>query len=167
MLVLSVGLEVSEETAELAQKIGVDLNTYNFGSTHPFQFVDTSRDGVYACGVFQGPKDIPGSVVEASAAACKAQVGLCEARGTDIKTLELPEELDFTHEEPPEVKRSKEGVIIKFKDHVLGRQLQVNADLLALSAGMVAEDTEELAITLKPTRNQEGYFLEAHAKLFS
>ncbi|MCK7468077.1 MAG: hypothetical protein MZU91_08145 [Desulfosudis oleivorans] len=35
----------------------------------PFMPVATSRPGVYACGVFQGPKDIPGSVAEASAAA--------------------------------------------------------------------------------------------------
>jgi len=100
MVVLSVGLEVSEETAELARKIGVDLNAYNFASTHPFKPVDTSRDGVYACGVFQGPKDIPGSVVEASAAACKAQMALSEARGSDIKVLELPEEKDVEQEEP-------------------------------------------------------------------
>jgi len=100
MVVLSVGLEVKQETAELAKKIGVDLNMYNFAAIHPFEPVSTSREGIYACGVFQGPKDIPGSVLEASAAACKAQVALSEARGTDIKTLELPEERDVTQEEP-------------------------------------------------------------------
>ena len=100
MVVLSVGLEVKQETAELAKKIGVDLNMYNFAAIHPFEPVSTSREGIYACGVFQGPKDIPGSVLEASAAACKAQVALSEAQGTDIKTLELPEERDVTQEEP-------------------------------------------------------------------
>jgi len=34
-----------------------------------------------------------------------------------------------------------------------------------LSAGMVAEDTEELSSILKLPRNEEGYFIEAHVKL--
>ena len=38
----------------------------------PFQPIETSREGVYVCGVFQEPKDIPSSVTEASAAACAA-----------------------------------------------------------------------------------------------
>ena len=100
MVVLSVGLHVSKETVELANRLGVDLNIYGFAATHPFEPVNTSRDGVYACGIFEGPKDIPSSVVEASAAACKAQVALSEARGTDIKKLELPEERDVSEEEP-------------------------------------------------------------------
>ena len=29
----------------------------------------TSRPGIYTCGVIQGPKDIPSSITEASAAA--------------------------------------------------------------------------------------------------
>ena len=52
-----------------------------------------------------------------------------------------------------------------FKDHVLGRSLKVSADLLALSAGMVAEDTEELASIVKLARTAEGHFMEAHVKL--
>ncbi len=35
--------------------------------------------------------------------------------------------------------------MVTFNDPLLGRKLRVSADLLALSAGMVAEDTEELA----------------------
>ncbi|MBW1895196.1 MAG: heterodisulfide reductase, partial [Deltaproteobacteria bacterium] len=51
------------------------------------------------------------------------------------------------------------------KDHILGRELQVAADLLALSACMKAEDTEELGSILKLARNAEGHFIEAHVKL--
>jgi heterodisulfide reductase subunit A-like polyferredoxin len=36
---------------------------------------------------------------------------------------------------------------------------------VALSAGMVAEDTEEMSQIMKLNRNPEGYFIEAHVKL--
>ena len=72
MVVLSVGLQVSPASRELAQRLGVALNPYGFAATDPFTPVATSRPGVYACGIFQGPKDIPASVTEASAAASAA-----------------------------------------------------------------------------------------------
>ncbi len=43
--------------------------------------------------------------------------------------------------------------------------MQVKVDLLGLSAGMVAADTEELASIVKLARTAEGYFMEAHVKL--
>ena len=100
MIVLSVGLQVPESTAELAKRLDVDLNKYRFAITKPFDPVETSRPGVYACGVFQEPKDIPSSVTEASAAACLAGGRLSEARNTLTKSVELPEEIDLTGEAP-------------------------------------------------------------------
>jgi heterodisulfide reductase subunit A-like polyferredoxin len=41
----------------------------------------------------------------------------------------------------------------------------VDTDIVALSAGVVAEDTEELASIMKLGRNAENYFIEAHVKL--
>ena len=58
----------------LLEKVGVELDKSNFAVTHPFSPIETSRPGVYACGVFQEPKDIPSSVIEASAAACASGV---------------------------------------------------------------------------------------------
>jgi len=100
MVVLSVGLEVKADTIELAQRLGVDLNEHNFAATHPLAPIATSREGVFACGIFQGPKDIPSSVVEASAAASAASRLLAEVRDTETKSLEIPEERDVTDEEP-------------------------------------------------------------------
>jgi len=100
MVVLSVGLQISVGTVDLAKRLGIDLNQYNFAATHPFSPVSTSREGVYACGIFQGPKDIPSSVTEASAAACAAGVALSDARGTETKSVEIPEELDVGGQEP-------------------------------------------------------------------
>ncbi|MBW1829775.1 MAG: FAD-dependent oxidoreductase, partial [Deltaproteobacteria bacterium] len=66
----------------------------------PFAPVETSREGIYTCGVFQGPKDIPGAVTEASAAACLAGADLSEARGTDTTSIVIPEQKDISGEEP-------------------------------------------------------------------
>ncbi len=100
MVVLSVGLQVPESTAELAGRLNVDLDKYNFAVTEPFAPVETSRPGVYACGVLQEPKDIPSSVTQASAAACLAGGFLNNARNTKTLSVEIPDEIDLTGIEP-------------------------------------------------------------------
>jgi heterodisulfide reductase subunit A-like polyferredoxin len=100
IVVLSVGLQVPESTAELARRLDVGLDKYRFAITQPFTPVETSRPGVYACGVLQEPKDIPSSVTEASAAACLAGGRLAAARNTLSKSVELPAEIDVTEQEP-------------------------------------------------------------------
>jgi heterodisulfide reductase subunit A2 len=67
--------------------------------------------------------------------------------------------------DPPVAESSETGVVVSFNDQMLGRRIKVRADILALSAGMVPEDTEEFASILKLARNAEGYFAEAHVKL--
>jgi heterodisulfide reductase subunit A-like polyferredoxin len=71
----------------------------------------------------------------------------------------------FEQENPPRVERSAAGLTLTFPDLILGRDLQVEVDLLALSAGMRAADTEELASIVKLARTAEGHFMEAHVKL--
>ncbi len=100
MVVLSVGLQIPASVTDLAQRLNVELNHYNFAATHPFAPMETSRPGIYACGVFQGPKDIPSSVMEASAAAGLAGASLVEVRNTLTKSVELPAELDVADQEP-------------------------------------------------------------------
>jgi heterodisulfide reductase subunit A2 len=100
MVVLSVGLQVQPDAAELARRLGIKLNKYHFVESNPFAPVATSQPGIYTCGVLQGPKDIPGSVTEASAAACLAGAELAEARGTDIPKVEIPKEMDVTAQDP-------------------------------------------------------------------
>ena len=99
MVVLSVGLQVPEATVQLAERLGVELDDSRFAVTHPFAPIETSRPGVYACGVFQEPKDIPSSVTEASAAACAAGASLNTARNTLTRSVEIPEEIDVTEQE--------------------------------------------------------------------
>ncbi len=100
LVVLSVGLEVAPDTINLAKKLGLDLDHYNFAVTDVFAPVSTSRPGVYTCGLLKAPKDIPSAVTEASAAACAASVDLAEARGTLVKVRELPAELDVSGQPP-------------------------------------------------------------------
>jgi heterodisulfide reductase subunit A-like polyferredoxin len=100
MVVLSVGLQVPQSTMETAKRLQIDLNKYNFAETSPFAPVNTSRDGVFACGIFQGPKDIPTSVTEASAAACAAGRNLAESRNTLLKEVVRTDEIDVEGEIP-------------------------------------------------------------------
>jgi len=100
IVVLSVGLMVSQEGVELANKLGVDLNHYNFAATNSFEPVVSSASGIYVCGAFQSPKDIPASVVDASAAAGVVGSKLAEARWSLTKTRDIPEEIDVRGEPP-------------------------------------------------------------------
>jgi heterodisulfide reductase subunit A len=100
MVVLSVGLESSAEVRELADKLGIELDKYNFAETASFSPVSTSKPGVYVCGVLQGPKDIPLSVMEASAAAGAAASNLAESRHTLVHEKTFPEERDVSAEPP-------------------------------------------------------------------
>ncbi len=100
MVVLSVGLQISASTIETAKRLGIDLNKHHFAEAPLFEPVSTSREGVYACGVFQGPKDIPTSVIEASAAALCAGKNLAPARNTLTKKVQTPDEIDFTGQRP-------------------------------------------------------------------
>ncbi len=100
LVVLSVGMEVGQETVALAQRLGVELNAHNFARTETAAPVSTSRPGVYACGLFQGPKDIPYAVMEASAAACGAAHDLTTARGSLVREAILPAARDLSGEAP-------------------------------------------------------------------
>ena len=100
MVILSVGLKPSASSIAMAGKLGIDLNHYSFCETETFTPVNTSREGVYVCGAFQGPKDIPETVMQASSAAGSAQAYLADSRGTLVTEKELPAEKDVSVEAP-------------------------------------------------------------------
>lgn len=76
MVVLSTGFRIPESTIELARRLGIELNSHNFVKTDHFNPVKTSKPGVYVCGVVESPKDIPETMVQASAAASMAASNL-------------------------------------------------------------------------------------------
>ncbi|MGB3480093.1 MAG: FAD-dependent oxidoreductase [bacterium] len=100
MVILSVGLVPKDGTAQLTKRLRVNLNEYGFCRTSEFMPVDTIRDGIYVCGAFAGPKDIPETVTQASGAAAKAMGLLASARNTLITKKEYPPELDVSNQEP-------------------------------------------------------------------
>jgi len=100
LVVLSVGLKISEDARKLAGRLGVKLDGHGFVRTSSFAPVETNLPGVYSAGCFSDPKDIPFAVMEASAAAAAAAAGLAESRGA-LSCLEVfPEEKEVAHEEP-------------------------------------------------------------------
>jgi heterodisulfide reductase subunit A len=102
MVVLSLGLSPSATLQEQAQRLDVMLNDWGFACTDELHPMDTSRPGVFVGGAFQEPKDIPDTVMQASAAAARAMSLLVKARGTAIRTKTYPPQRDVT-DEPPRI----------------------------------------------------------------
>ncbi|GFN23608.1 FAD-dependent oxidoreductase [Thermanaeromonas sp. C210] len=100
LVVLAVGVRPPQEAARLARVCGIELNRYGFAFTPEWNPVATSRDGIYVAGMFQGPRDIPETVINASAAAACAGAYLAPARNTLVKPKEYPPERDVGREEP-------------------------------------------------------------------
>jgi heterodisulfide reductase subunit A-like polyferredoxin len=100
MVVLSVGLTPGATLPQLAADMGIILNSDGFVQTDYFNPVSTNRPGVHVCGANNEPKDIPYTVMEASAAAEAAGKEIAESRFTRTKTLTYPEERDITGEVP-------------------------------------------------------------------
>lgn len=71
MVILSVGLEPRKETRELAKMLGIETDATGWFKSR-YELADpagTQSPGIHIAGVCQGPKDIPDTVAEASAAA--------------------------------------------------------------------------------------------------
>jgi len=100
LVVLSVGMEISESVKELGRRLGVELDDYGFCHTTLFDPLQTSRAGIFVAGPFREPKDIPETVVEASGAAASAAQLLSEARYTLAHAQDYPDERDIASEEP-------------------------------------------------------------------
>ncbi len=92
MAVLATGFRVSPELESLAGILGIELNEHRFARTTSFDPVATSREGIYVAGVIQSPKDIPETMVQASAAACLASDYQGESEGLSKGEEEFPEE---------------------------------------------------------------------------
>jgi len=99
MVVLSVGLQPSDGTKELAERLGIQLNRFGFAEQLADAPTHTTKPGVFVAGAFAAPKDIPETVIEASCAAANASRLLASARGTLTRTREYPQERDISHEE--------------------------------------------------------------------
>ncbi|NVM28711.1 MAG: CoB--CoM heterodisulfide reductase iron-sulfur subunit A family protein [Candidatus Helarchaeota archaeon] len=100
LVVLSVGFACSDQYKELSQVFGIKLNDYNFCDTTVLEPVKTSKEGIFVCGTFKSPKDIPATVAEASAAASSASTLLSSERNTLITPEEHPIEINVSELKP-------------------------------------------------------------------
>ena len=80
MVVLACAMTPTTGAPQLAQKLSVGYDEYGFLSeSHPkLRPVETNAAGVFVCGACQGPKDIPETVAQASAAAGKVLIMLSQ-----------------------------------------------------------------------------------------
>jgi heterodisulfide reductase subunit A-like polyferredoxin len=103
LVVLSVGVEKPAGAGALAAATGIKLDKFGFCQTQPFHPVETSRSGVYVCGAFAEPKDIPDSVIEAGGAAAAALATIGQARGSLVSPAEYPPETRVAPDDDPRV----------------------------------------------------------------
>jgi len=100
LVVLSCGLQPRKDVIELSEKLGIDLNEFNFCKTERFTPLESTRKGVFVCGPFTEPKDIPETVIQAIGSASKVMGLLSSERGKLIKEKKYPEEKDISGQEP-------------------------------------------------------------------
>jgi heterodisulfide reductase subunit A len=100
MVVLSIGMQPPKNVEKIAETFGIELNRYKFCETKTFSPLETSKPGVFVCGAFSAPKDIPESVAQASGAAAKAMSIIASERGKLVAVKEYPPERDISQEEP-------------------------------------------------------------------
>ena len=100
LVVLSVGFETDPDVIQLAKRTGIDLTPGRFCQTESFHPVATNRKGIYSCGAFTGPKDIPQSVIEAGSAAAEAGAVMSAARNTLTRTRQTPKEQNIVGQRP-------------------------------------------------------------------
>jgi heterodisulfide reductase subunit A len=99
LVVLGIGLAPPAHADRLAEQFGIELNEHGFCKTNPVNPIETTRPGVFVSGAFQGPMDIPESVMSASGATALAGALLKARRGMLDTERVYPEERDVGEEE--------------------------------------------------------------------
>jgi heterodisulfide reductase subunit A len=139
MVVLSVGLAPPVGFKDLADTFGIELNDHGFCKTNQVNPMETSRPGIFISGAFQGPMDIPESVVTASGAGSQCGELLGYRRGNLSKKRVYPPERDVSGEEP------RVGVFVCHCGANIGRVVDVPSTVeYALTLPNVAHAEEQL-----------------------
>jgi len=99
LVVLSIGLNPPADYEELAETFGIELESHGFCKTDPVNPIEASRPGIFISGAFQGPMDIPESVISASGAEALCGELLDHRRGKLAQKRIYPPERDVSNEE--------------------------------------------------------------------
>ena len=100
MVVLSVGLTAHPSNKTLSDILNIRTNKFGFFEEKQLQPLKSSREGIYLCGAGNGPKDIPETVMQGSAAAALSSEMLKSVRNTEASVKEYPVEKQVEGEEP-------------------------------------------------------------------
>ncbi len=98
LAVLSVGIKPRPEVTGLMKKLKVRVNKEGFIAAAELHPLNTSREGIYACGAATGPRDIPETVVQASAAAALAAGAAKKLDGEGFPRPEYVSQRDVVNE---------------------------------------------------------------------
>jgi len=71
----------------------------------------------------------------------------------------------YSVDKKPQVKAMEDGLEIEVVDPILRQPVLINADILTLASAIVPYKDEKLANFFKIPMNEDGFFVEAHAKL--
>lgn len=95
MVILSVGLEPQEDSKNLAEILNLSTSPDGWlrEEDHVFQTENSSIPGIHIAGACQGPKDIPDSVVQASAAASKVILSIMNNQIRQVNQYLSPESI--------------------------------------------------------------------------
>ena len=99
MVVLSIGLQPRKDALQFAHIFDISTDRYGFPETSRLSPIETTRPGIFVAGTYQGPKDIPETIVQGSAAAAAAMAILDKSRGLEVKEVLLPPEKETGGEE--------------------------------------------------------------------
>ncbi|RJP21552.1 MAG: CoB--CoM heterodisulfide reductase iron-sulfur subunit A family protein [Candidatus Abyssobacteria bacterium SURF_5] len=100
LVVLSVGLKPSADSKRLAEIAGIKLDSHGYALASTFSPNRSSRPGVFVCGAFLAPMDIPETVMTASSAAAASAELVAQERGSLAAYKTYPDERDVAQEEP-------------------------------------------------------------------
>ena len=129
LVVLSVGMNPPAKAKEMAETFGIELDDYGFCRTDPVNPMLSTRPGVFVSGAFNGPIDIPESVVTASGAGSLSGELLSYRRGKLARDRVYPTERDVSEEE------ARVGVFVCHCGANIGRVVDI-PDVVDYSLGL-------------------------------
>ncbi|MCL5257304.1 MAG: FAD-dependent oxidoreductase [Chloroflexi bacterium] len=100
IVALSTGSEPAAKAADLAGRLGIELNEWGFCKTEKFNPLQTTMPGIFVCGTFAGPKEISETLAEAAGAAAGALQFLSPVAGSLSPAPEYPPERSVSGEKP-------------------------------------------------------------------
>ena len=73
--------------------------------------------------------------------------------------------IKYDRQQKPRIDKSDGGIEVIVRDNILGRDVVIQSDIVVLASAIVPRNNESLAQAYKLPLNEDGFFMEAHAKL--